>query len=111
MIVTPPHRISEEPLAGVLLVLETRRGMFDVRIESPAGRALLALRDGKLVHASFGDLTGLDAARAVLRLDEGEYVIDDRIETVPEEVDARVSDLLREAGFPLEGLRSKATLA
>lgn len=109
--VSSSHHISQDPLGAVLLALETRRESSEVEVDSAAGSALLALRDGKLIDATFGDLKGVEAIRAVLRLQQGKYVVRERTSTEAGPMNERVSDVLRAAGFKLELLQPKATLA
>jgi serine/threonine protein kinase len=95
---TSYHLVTSEPLDRILLTMESRKASSDVFIDSSAGAARVSLRDGWLVDAEFGDLTGVAAISAVLRLREGKYCIKAGREPSRRSMNHRVSDVLQTSG-------------
>ncbi len=92
---TSYHLVSDEPLDRAFLAMESQRDPTDVFIDSSAGSARVSLRDGWFVDAEFGDLTGLDAISAVLRLRDGKYCIKTGTEPSRRSMSHRVSEIVK----------------
>ena len=66
-------QLAEEPLGALLQLFESLKQDVDVSVETPHGRGVLKLRDGRLRLAVFGKRQGAAAASALLSESVGGY--------------------------------------
>jgi serine/threonine protein kinase len=91
-------RLSEDSLSNLLLDLEEKESSVDLLIRSSIGDAAIYVRSGKLAEARFGDLHGLEAARALLSMREGRCAVGKAYATPKEDIGASLGELVKQLG-------------
>lgn len=107
-------QLSEEPLSMLLLNLEKSKTSAELRIRCSIGSARLLVRAGELADASFGELTGVAAARTLLALREGRCLVTPNDGAGEGPIHHSLSELVKEnknSGVGGSGVKVKDTLS
>lgn len=87
----------ELPLADLLQVKSAPRGTSRISIAGPAGQGMIVLDAGRVVHAEYGGLEGLDAAVALLTESDVHYQVRSDVPVRQRTMSLGVTEVLLEA--------------
>ena len=90
--------LAELPFGDLMQVLAMSRRSVYIKLErDPLENAIIYIRDGKIVHARCGDITGMDAVHRVIGWeDDGVFTIEPASEYPPDNITIPTSSLLME---------------
>jgi hypothetical protein len=92
--------LDELPLEDLMQILAmSKRNVCIMLDREPLEKALIYVRNGKIVHARCGDISGMDAVHRVMGWhDEGSFTIEPVMEYPPDNIEMSTTSLLLE-GF------------
>jgi Response regulator containing CheY-like receiver, AAA-type ATPase, and DNA-binding domains len=86
--------VQELTLIDVLQLLAYESGTALVEVSSPEGMGRIWIKDGKVVHAEIGDITGIQAFERILSLEGGTFAVKRGVETEKQTISESLDSLL-----------------